>query len=583
MRSSFFGLNVGAQGLYTARTNLDITGHNISNADTEGYSRQYGVQKAQTPIPYTTRGMVGTGFTIERVDQYRDSYLDYKFRDIQKNVGEYTQKHEMLQQMELIFNEPTEVGFTSHFDNIFKKLQKLSTDTADFASRTSYIDTVKSFTKYLNDAATQLRDLQNEANFGIKTEVDSINTLSEQIALINNQIGNLELTGDKANDLRDERNKLIDKLSKVVGIDVRETKDVNGKENVRITINGQSLVNGNVAHKLKVVPRKNLNNPEDNPDLYDIKWETGRNFYVTDANLRGELKGYMEIRDGNNLNNFKGKVMGTTAALPGATPPVAGTVTVSNTPKDIRHDLPVSGTVKIDNKIVEYTSYSYNDTTKEVTFTLKLPTTPSPTAKNVEIGDSVGFKGIPYYMQKLNQFCRTIAKEFNKIQEAGDGGTGIPFLVNKGYTGTPPLDINVDSSYDKITVDNFSVNDKIVKDVSLLKTKSSDKEGESANDLIMKLLDLRHDNTMFEIGEPDNYMQGLISELAIDTNEINSFKTASAQMEVMVKNQKLSVSDVDLDEEATNLVKYQRAYNMSAKIISVFDEIYNVTINQMGV
>jgi flagellar hook-associated protein 1 FlgK len=97
------------------------------------------------------------------------------------------------------------------------------------------------------------------------------------------------------------------------------------------------------------------------------------------------------------------------------------------------------------------------------------------------------------------------------------------------------------------------------------------------------MIDKRQDTKMFAKGVPDNYMQSIISELGIDVSQMSSFRDGQEQLTKMITNQRLSISDVDLEEETVNLLKYQQAYSMSAKIMSVFDEIYNVTINQMGV
>jgi flagellar hook-associated protein 1 FlgK len=210
----------------------------------------------------------------------------------------------------------------------------------------------------------------------------------------------------------------------------------------------------------------------------------------------------------------------------------------------------------------------------------------APTPANgiqTTIGDSQAFKGVPYYLQQLNDFVRTIAWEFNKINESGNDNNGTQLLNYEGYTGTPTLNAMVKSTYAAINIHNFSTNKAVMDDVSLIETSATADYGESANDLILKLIGKRHDTKMFAKGEPDNYMQSLIGTLGIDAKQVLSFKKGQENLLLMVTNQRLSVSGVDLNEETTNMLKYQQAYNVSAKIISVMDEIYNVTINQMGV
>jgi len=571
MRSSFFGLNVAQQGLYTARTALDITNHNISNAETEGYSRQYGVQKALKPLGNQARGMVGTGSSIDTVEQYRSEYLDNKFWDMSKDLGVYEVKQDALEQLEMVFNEPSDVGFTAYFDDVFKSLQGLSKNPSDTASKTNFVNSLGSFTTYLNDMSKQMSSLQNEANFGVKTSVDQINFLATQISQINQQVNNLEITGGRANDLRDERLRLVDKLSKIVSADMKFTTDVNGVEHFDVTINGQQLVHDATANFLKVEPKTYASNPEDGVDMYDIYWQSGKRLYIENPNLSGELKGYLDVRDGNNKDNFTGSI-------------TAGAGTTSITVDNLsRHDIPTSGQITVNGLKLDYTGYTYDDGTGEMDFTLDPATPCPPGAGSCSIGVPVAFKGIPYYKQQLNEFSRTIARSINEVHEAGDSGTGEPLLMYKNYSGVPPLQTGTPSSYDLLTVDDLIVNQAIVDDVSLLKTKFNAEDGEGSNDLVVAMLDLRHDDSMFAKGVPDNFMQAMISELGIDAKQVNSFKSGQEQLTSLVINQRLSISDVDLDEEAINLVKFQQAYNMAAKILTVFDEIYNVTINQMGV
>lgn len=414
----------------------------------------------------------------------------------------------------------------------------------------------------------------------MRNSVNQINSFAEQISTLNQQIRNLELNGNRANDLRDQRMVLVDKLSKVVGIDYQVVTDHYNMETVNITINGQQLVSGNTFNTLKLSSREELQNPEDNPDLYDIKWNSGKNLYTD--NLTGELKGYLDIRDGNNGNNFNGNISIITPDITG------DIVTIENVN---RFDIPESGTIVIDGVKHEYTF----DTTDPVDednklIRLKLDTTGDVAINDlVSIGEANTFKGVPYYMQQLNTFVRTFASEFNALQKQGDDGTGAPLFTYDGYKPADITDpsVELDSSqmatYNLMTVDTFRVNPDMIEDVSLLSTKADASHGQSANDILLAMIDKRQDTQMFAKGVPDNFMQSIISELAIDVSQMSSFRDGQEQLTKMITNQRLSISDVDLEEETVNLLKYQQAYSMSAKILSVFDEIYNVTINQMGV
>lgn len=644
MGSAFFGLNIGQQGLYTAQTNLNITSHNIANAETEGYSRQYGVQRATSPLSNSTRGMIGTGSEITTVLQHRDEYLDDKYRSMINELGEFEIKDELLSQMELVFNEPSDTGYSAFFNDMFESFQTLSKNPGDSTTRAALVSSMESFASYMNDMGAQLMDIQKDANFGINMSVKEINFNAQQLATLNNQIANLELTGSVANDLRDERNNLIDDLAKLINIDVRAITDINGQETYRVSINGQILVNDGSANYLETRPRETLDNPVDGVDMYDIYWENGKELQLDGGDLSGELKGYIDLRDGNNGENFTGTILSGQASstlvygnpsrtdLPqtgelyvdgtrmrynsytydatadeitfefGAPASVNGTtgsttdiygadfsgsitwnsaeqVVLTNTSNQ---DLEPTGTLNLDGTIVTYTGYSKNPSAPyEITFNIEASNTADGTGSYM--GEDLDYKGVPYYMDQLNEFVRTIAREFNAINESGDGGTGTQLFAYDGYSGTPALDADADDTYEAINIHNFEVNEAVTDDVSLIETSAAANAGDGANDLILDLINLRHDDDMFDKGEPDNFMAAVIGELGIDTKQVQSLMSGQEDLVMLINNQRLSVSSVDMNEETTNLLKFQLAYEMSAQIISVMNEIYNVTINSMGV
>lgn len=576
MRSSFFGLNVATQGLFTAQSALNVTNHNISNAETKGYSRQYAEISATRALPDARRGMVGTGAEITGIYQARNTYIDSKFWSMSTDLGQYKVKSEMLGQLELLFNEPSDTGYNEIMGDMFSALQTLSTNPAEDAMVSNFINSADSFAQYFNNIGKQLIDTQRDANFGIKTCVTQINFIAGQLATINNQIGNMELNGGAANDLRDERVKLIDQLSEIINIETKETTDINGKKRFSVTINGQSLVDGPALNTLKVVARATLNNPEDQPDMYDVYWQSGKKLYLNNEATSGTLKGYIDIRDGNNGENFKASVV---VNNPG--PPQSIEVQGMS-----RHDIPESGIINVGVNTYEYTSVAYDNLAvpPQMTFTLSLTAPVLVGTPNITIGEAVDYKGIPYYMQKLNTFVRTMAKEFNEIHKTGNGNTGTEMFNFKGYTGLAPqlaLDESNPYTYNQINIHNFAFSEDIINDNKLLLSSATAGAGESASDLFIKMVNLKHDVTIFTKGKPDSYMQSAISELGIDSKKATSFMKGQENLTKLIENQRKSISSVDLNEETADMIRFQQAYNFSAKIISVMDEIYNVTINQL--
>jgi flagellar hook-associated protein 1 FlgK len=219
----FFGLNVAIRGLYTAQKNLDIVNHNINNVNTPGYSRQVGIQKATRPLPsYNGTGMIGTGANVVAVKRIRDEYLDYKYWSENISLGEWDTKRILMSEMEATFNEPSESGFTKVMDEFYGSLQELAKDPGSLAVRAMVKQRAITLTKYFNSTAVHIEKLQGDINYRIRTKVEEVNSLATQICQLNKQIYTFELEGDTANDLRDQRTLLVDKMSRIINVQANE-------------------------------------------------------------------------------------------------------------------------------------------------------------------------------------------------------------------------------------------------------------------------------------------------------------------------------------------------------------------------
>jgi flagellar hook-associated protein 1 FlgK len=339
--------------------------------------------------------------------------------------------------------------------------------------------------------------------------------LGSQIQQLNKQIYRSELDGNVANDLRDQRTLLIDELSKLVNIDVHEVvagKLPNGKEDKRmlITINGKPFVDHYDLTKLAVKQRADKLNPEEDVvNLYEVMWEDGNSIQIRG----GELKGLLDIRDGNEGEN-----------------------------------------------------------------------------------GSPLYKGIPFYIKKLNQFVRVFAQAFNEGIIGGvdmeghadgigaDNSTGVRFFTMLG-TGNLPMSssdfISNPDCYNELTAKNFCVSSDIINDISKIATSDTpDQIGNIEN--INKLIKMRNNTHMFTEGAPEDFMKSIVSNLGIDSQMAVRMSANQNAMIRQVENQRLSESGVSMDEEMANMVKHQQAYNAAAIMINTMSEIYDILINRVG-
>jgi len=522
---SFFGLNIAIRGLYTSQKGLDSVNHNLANANTPGYSRQQiAIVAARPTLMNDGTGMMGTGSDVTGIERVRDEYLDSKYWNENIAYGEWDIKKTLLSGVEITFNEPSDTGFSTVTQDFYSALQELSKDPNSQADRVLVREKAVTFTKYFKNIASHLESQQSDANSNIKAKVDEVNSFAMQIQQLNKQIYTSELDGSTANDLRDQRTLLTDKLSKIVDIKTNEVtmgKLANGKDDkhLLITIGGKALVDHFGVSKLSTTSRDKKLNEEDIANIYQVGWADGNKLILRG----GELKGYIEVRDGNGGGN-----------------------------------------------------------------------------------SSPDYNGIPYYLNKINEFVRTFAKAFNEgytdtkgnaVEGHADGydtkgDTGIRFFTMTGADGNPLTNDKflkgatdpaaIAQSYSKITAKNFSISAEILKDPGTISV--SDAVGQTGNVNNLKaLIGQRYDSHMFSAGAPEDYIKSIIATLGIDSQQASNLSSSQETMVKQVDIQRMSVSGVSIDEEMTNLIKFQHSYEASAKVIQTMSDIYDTLINRLGV
>lgn len=300
MGSSFGGLNIVVKGLFAQQAAMNVTGHNISNVNTDGYSRQRAVLETTTPEAVGSWGMLGTGATVQQIERLRNSFLDVKFWGENMVLGEWEARSDILSQIEAVFNEPSDAGINTVLANFFDSLQDLTEDPGSLTVRELVRENAVSFTNTLNYMANQFQKIQNDINFSIETKVKELNSYAKQISDLNQQIMRYEIDGSNANDLRDRRDLLVDKMSKIA--DVKVFEDADGR--FRLNVGGRLMVNHNTYNELMLVERTTAKNPDvDVNGLYDIEWDDGMSFNPKS----GELKGLLDMRDGDgSAGTYKG-------------------------------------------------------------------------------------------------------------------------------------------------------------------------------------------------------------------------------------------------------------------------------------
>lgn len=492
MRSTFLGFNTVRSGLFAAQRALDITGHNIANANTKGYSRQRLNQVQSTPMAlYGGQGMLGTGVDTLSITQARNEFLDYKYRGEATTLGFWNAKQEGLSFIEAILNEPSDSGITTVVDELFDSFQELSKSPETTTTRTLVRERAITFANSVNNMYNQLEKMAKDLNFEVETTVNSINSYAEQIAALNSQIFRTESDGSHANDLRDQRNVLIDELSKLVNVDVVKVLDNNDgmSEKLVLQINGQPLVYHDRVNKLDTsVEESSSFDPL--IQMKQIKWANGD--MLSMKHLGGELKGLLDIRDGNTSDS----------------------------------------------------------------------------------------KGIPYYINQLNEFVETFAKEINDIHYAGINLDEIDKIYFFTANGLPSSDTNAVTG---ITAKNIKLSYDIDTDPNNIAAAEAGETLPKGNSNALKLLALRNEGIFAGDVKPEDFVKSLVGNLGVDAQEANRMVGNQEFLLATIDGKRLSISGVHMDEELSNMVKFQHAYNASARMMTTMDEMLDVVINKIGI
>lgn len=288
MQSTFSGLNTMVNGIYTNRLGLNTVGHNISNSNTEGYSRQT-AHAAATPSSevYTLAGasQVGNGSTVTSVIRARDIYADRQYWKENSTNGYYTGKANNYAKIESIFNDSKNTGIQNAMEKFYQAWEDCSTTASSDTSRQNVINAGQNFAQTLQIAANQVQEQINSLYDDITLSVETMNRLLGQVVELNKNISGIEANGANANDLRDQRDLIVDQLTEMTNITVYETS--NGM--YTLVSNGTTLVNGITKVDLEMSAPKN--NKEYGLNDYDIIIKQTGTIYSPGG---GELKAQFE-------------------------------------------------------------------------------------------------------------------------------------------------------------------------------------------------------------------------------------------------------------------------------------------------
>ncbi|MFZ5975298.1 MAG: flagellar hook-associated protein FlgK [Bacillota bacterium] len=302
MSSTFYGFEIARTGLTAAQYALNVTGHNISNADTEGYTRQRLLTSAKVPVAgiqyfaLSETAAVGGGVNVNSVSQIRDAFLDKQYRKENADAKYLEKLTSGLEDIETMFDELSSMSISTTLAEFFNSIQDLSNNSTDYEVRAEVKSKGLQLTSTLNYYYNKLSDQHTIYDQSVDTLVGKINEIAQSIAHLNKAIQEFEITGQAANDLRDQRNLLLDELSGIVDINYYETSS----GQLHVQIDGRDLVEHTTANALTTT-QTGYNPFTGANELNEVVWASDSAAVTVSS---GSLKGTLVLRDGNSQDNY---------------------------------------------------------------------------------------------------------------------------------------------------------------------------------------------------------------------------------------------------------------------------------------
>lgn len=624
MGSTFSGIELGKRSIMANTDAITTAGHNISNANTEGYSRQRVQIKEFDPLykPDLERaeraGMIGQGVDVQSINRVRDELLDSRIVS-QANAESYWQtRSDYYTMIEQIYNEPDDVTVRSNMDKFWESWQELSINPESKASRQAVVTRAETLTDSIKQRWENLAGIGNLLEGDIEATVKQVNSLSKQIANVNSEIVRSRAMGDNPNDLLDRRDLLVDKLSKLVNV----STDQRDGDEFMVHVDGKVLVQGGISREIELQPRY------DDTGYSKLVWADTKNDAVFAG---GKLGALVELRDVDVRNeiqalntmtmNFSDLVNDVHRNAVGANKVTGldffvqhsfvenvngnfdrngdGTLDTSyvfrmsgTNELDLQQQVGIEGVMTFNGTMgnvqvpyfhtdtVETVIARINDSTSEVKAyldknnNLVLKATTSAQSENPDfvirhVEDSGYF--LSGYAGILSANGEEGAYDFAQADAVNTLTQGAQFAVSPVFNPSAYIEVNPAIKNDVMSVAAGYM------DVA---GKVPTGDGRAA----VEIASIRNSSVMVgSMKTFDDYFADTVTNVGLKGEQAETNLLSQNAIMDDLRNLRDSISGVNIDEELSEIMKFQHGYNAAAKFITVWDSLLDTVINRLGV
>jgi flagellar hook-associated protein 1 FlgK len=621
MASIFNALNIGYTGLNAAQVGINTTGHNISNAEVDGYTRQRVIASAATPLQ-TSPGNVGNGVeiqTIKRVfdnfvfDRYSDTYAQKEYSDYEKST---------LEELSTYYPEIDAVGIKADLQEYYNMWQTFSDNPDNDAIKLSLSKQTEVLSDHIKYTYNQVESMQSKLNDQLSVNINEVNTLAKELASLNKSIDTAEAgTAYSANDLRDRRNVIERDLSRLIGAEttvgqLESNIQIDSSSNTKtgsytVSVNGFNLVDGDSYHPI------HISSDQNSKGFNEISFEREDGVLIPmEENINsGKIGAILELRGGaidnttgvpkdgvlqNNLaelNAFANSLVETTNNLYAQSPTTrmdSNVVSLDESYALMSSDLNINaGSFSIVVYDIDGNVAASRDIKIDVS--TSIAGTSSNSIKhqieenkddnsdgnaNNDINDFINFGFDPDSTgtRKLTFDLDALSKSQGYTFSISDNLTNSNFSSGTNFAGA----LGMSRFFDGDDAKSIDLNFELKENPTAIKGGKTPVAGDNSTALDMvqhqyesyniKIGDISYDSTMYGMFDVIATGVGTATNSAIIRNETINTQFNAVEMEYF------STSKVSIDEEMTNLIKYQTSYGAAAKVITTIDQMMNTLL-----
>lgn len=567
--SLFESLSVATRGLAASQLGINVSGQNISNANTEGYSRKR-LEQAADWRRDGTFGQMGFGVEVYSIARVRDQFIERQLNGETTRYGYYEQMDTSYERIENVFQEPSDYGLNNLMDKFWNVWSDVANNPSDSSARETLRSATQTLTSQFHFITTEMRSYKDTINNEIEAKVVTINELTEAISKCNAVIAGSEgVTGNLANDTRDQRDELVNQLASIVSVDYFEDE----RSILTVTTNGHMLVSGSGNHELEMTRSEMTAEDGYQYSKVNIRFaQSLKDFKPSD----GGIKAMMDVRDEvipeyeRYLNAMAKTLVTSVNDLHQTGYNLAGLTGINFFDPDHLNASNISLSAAITNDV---NNVAAGIGGKVESVSIGTATTPFvPASENLVISD-------PAVDPLFSAQYRNILKESMKIQ-AVDTSTVPPTLtelqegVDKDYVvdyAKGVIRFMAPVAGSDLIID-FKYNDTGFAGIG---------DGENAiaigqlRDKALMQADIFGNSTQ----SVNEFYAGMLGRLGTErSGAVSNLETRTYALEQLTNRQQ-EVCGVNLDEEMAELIKYQHTYQGSARFLSTVNDMLDILLN----